>query len=97
MTDRASRHFGLATYQWPAPGQAPGASAGLTLYQPRLAAAPPGVLFHRVESNDRLDLLAYRYLGDPHRYWRIADANGEVDLADLLEPGRVLAIPERGD
>jgi|PlaIllAssembly_1097288.scaffolds.fasta_scaffold00032_3 hypothetical protein len=30
---------------------------------------------HRVESPQRLDLLAAQYYGDPEQYWRICDAN----------------------
>lgn len=49
---------------------------------------------HTVVSGDRLDLLAERYYGDPLLAWRIADANGALDPAELTAaPGRVLRIP----
>jgi hypothetical protein len=44
---------------------------------------------------DRLDLLAYRFFGDPEQYWRLCDANRGIDPETLLaRPGRVLDIPE---
>jgi hypothetical protein len=46
-----------------------------------------------VRKNDRLDLIASTYLGDPILFWRIADANGAVRPADLLQTeGRILRI-----
>jgi nucleoid-associated protein YgaU len=49
---------------------------------------------HLVTAEDRLDLLAQLYYGDPLLAWRIADANGADDPADLVRvPGRVLRIP----
>lgn len=48
---------------------------------------------HTVVEGDRIDLLASRYLGDPERYWQIADANGAMDPGELTaEPGRRLRI-----
>jgi len=47
-----------------------------------------------VREGDRLDLLAYRNLGSPEQYWRIADANDAMDPEELLaEPGHRLRIP----
>ena len=46
-----------------------------------------------VSSGDRLDLVAARALGDPEQFWRVCDANGALDPADLIEPGRRLTIP----
>lgn len=48
---------------------------------------------HFVADGDRLDNLAYRYLGDPEQYWRLCDANGALRPAELTEePGRPLRI-----
>jgi nucleoid-associated protein YgaU len=91
VTDRSSRHAGQPAYR----REVPGREAEVELYEPRLRSEPPAVLRHTVSSSDRLDLLAYRYLDDPHQYWRIADANPEVELEALLEPGRALKIPRR--
>lgn len=48
---------------------------------------------HTVASGDRLDNLAAHHLGDPLQYWRLCDANGEMDPAELTATvGRVLRI-----
>ena len=40
---------------------------------------------------DRLDLLAARLLGDAELWWRIADANPELDPEELTRPDRTVA------
>jgi nucleoid-associated protein YgaU len=60
---------------------------------PRPTPPTPAAQRHTVVAGDRLDLLAYRYFGDPQRFWLIADANGAVNPEDLLEPGREILIP----
>jgi hypothetical protein len=48
---------------------------------------------HRVESGDRLDNLAARYLGDPQQFWRLCDANRAVRPDELIgTPGRALLV-----
>jgi len=48
-----------------------------------------------VKQYDRLDLIAQRRYDDPTRFWRIADANTELEARDLVAtPGRVIQIPE---
>lgn len=50
-----------------------------------------------VGKDERIDLLAHRYLGDPTRFWLLADANGVLDPLDLVTPpGRRLHIPRPG-
>lgn len=87
MARRNSRHRGIPTYDRP---------DGTRLLEPRTAAPREGVRQYRVREGDRLDLLAWRFLGDPQLYWQIADANPVQDPRELLEPGRILQIPERG-
>jgi hypothetical protein len=54
----------------------------------------PPLARHRVADDDRLDLLAGRYLGDPLAAWRIADANAALDpLAVTARPGDVVVVP----
>lgn len=49
-----------------------------------------------VAGADRLDLIAERCYRDGARFWRIADANSEIEAAELLAPvGRVIQVPER--
>lgn len=50
-----------------------------------------------IEQSDRLDLIAYRTLGNPELFWRVCDANDAMDPFQLTaEPGRKLrvAIPQ---
>lgn len=48
-----------------------------------------------VRQNDRLDLMANDRYGEATRFWRIADANSELDARALVaEPGRVIRVPE---
>jgi len=50
-----------------------------------------------VAEGDRLDLIAFRTIGDPVQSWRIADANNAMDPAELTaEPGEVIrvAVPQ---
>lgn len=48
---------------------------------------------HTVVAADRLDNLAYHYLGDPEQYWQIADANAAMHPDELTaESGRKLRI-----
>ncbi len=48
----------------------------------------------RATDSERLDLIAYRTLGDPTAFWRVADANAAMDPDELLRPaGRVLLVP----
>lgn len=47
-----------------------------------------------VKGNDQLDVMAQRMTGDPTKFWRIADANSELQARDLLAPiGRVIREP----
>lgn len=45
----------------------------------------------------RLDLISYRYYGDPTMWWAIADANQINNYLDEMEAGQELAIPEFED
>ena len=40
-----------------------------------------------VTASDRLDLIAFRTLGEPDQYWRICDANNAMNPDSLLDPG----------
>lgn len=60
----------------------------------RLIPPTPAGFFHTFREGDRLDLLAYNFYRNPEKSWLIADANSEMDPADLIRtPGRQLAIP----
>ena len=48
-----------------------------------------------VVTGDRLDLIAHRRYADGTRFWRIADANTELEANALTtETGRVIRVPE---
>ena len=49
---------------------------------------------HAVVDGDRLDNLAYKFLGDPLLYWTICDANGATDPDELTaQVGSTIQIP----
>jgi nucleoid-associated protein YgaU len=88
-----SRYYRSATLQYTA------ADGGTVTYLARRFVPQPGapnfatVAQHTVKRDDRLDLLAAKYLGDPLIFWLICDANGAIRPNDLLRnPGRVLNI-----
>ena len=59
----------------------------------------PTLVELRTAQEDRLDLIAYRTLGDPEQFWRICDANNVLDPRELTrEPNtRVrVGIPQPG-
>jgi nucleoid-associated protein YgaU len=59
----------------------------------RLDATPqPDDRFHLVVDGDRVDLLAYRYLGDPTLWWIIGDVN-DIGFPLELPSGVTLRIP----
>jgi hypothetical protein len=49
-----------------------------------------------VQPHDQLDIMADARYRDATRYWHIADANSELEAAELTRtPGRVIKVPER--
>lgn len=49
---------------------------------------------HTVVEGDRLDNVTAQYLGDPEQFWRLGDANQEMQPEDLTtEVGRRVRIP----
>lgn len=87
--DPSSRHHGSPTYRVRPDAEQP----ELELYVPRARTQPAPVRQHQAARTDRPDLVAAAYLGDPHLYWRIADANPSVRPDELCEPGRTIDIP----
>jgi hypothetical protein len=52
----------------------------------RLIPPTPGQFLHTVREGDRLDLLSFKYYGDPSRWWQISDGNTEWAFpTDLLD------------
>ena len=88
-----SRYHGFTVEQYTAP------SGEVIPYLARRIVPQPGapnfatINRYTVQQNDRLDLIAAKYLGDPLLAWLICDANGAMEPQDLVEtPGRVLNI-----
>jgi hypothetical protein len=84
-----SRYHGLPTESVALPD-------GRTVTAVKLRRLPPtpGKPF-AVREHDRLDLLARTHLDDGTAFWRIADANTELQARRLEEPpGRVIDLPE---
>ncbi|MEN6521102.1 MAG: hypothetical protein ABFD46_08140 [Armatimonadota bacterium] len=52
----------------------------------------PDDTFHTVIEGDRIDLIAYRYLGSADLWWIVCDYNGLFFPLEI-EIGRVLRIP----
>lgn len=55
--------------------------------------SPPKPRTYTVESGDTLWAIAERFYGDGNQFQKIADASG-IANPDLIEPGKVLMIPE---
>lgn len=50
--------------------------------------------YHKVSASDRLDILAHRQFREATQFWRIADANTDLEARQLLvEPGRAIQLP----
>lgn len=65
----------------------------ITYVTTRYIPPTPAFIGHSVSSEDRLDLIAFQYLQDSERFWRICDANLATWPDELLVPGAVIAIP----
>lgn len=49
-----------------------------------------------VKGNDRLDIMAQRLYKNPTMFWRIADANTELQANELVKKsGRSIKVPEQ--
>lgn len=48
---------------------------------------------HISTERDSFDKLAAVYLGDPSRYWEIADINPHIEWPDLITVGTPIRIP----
>ena len=64
----------------------------VTLRRPPAVAGTPVM----IKENDQLDIMAQRLYTDPTRFWRIADANTELQARDLTaEQGRDINVPKQ--
>jgi hypothetical protein len=88
MIFKGSRYENIPTYIATGTGGEP-----VRALRIRFIPDTPAGFVHSYSADERLDLLAHRYYRNPEKFWLIADANGEMDPEDLLEPGRQLLIP----
>lgn len=59
----------------------------------RFVVREPTQLGHQVQDGERLDQIAWATFRDPQMWWRIADANAELDPRELTDvAGRVLGV-----
>ena len=89
MIFKGSRYEKVKTYQTVAAnGQT------VTVFGIRFIPTTPAGFLHPYSTDERLDLLAYRFYGNPEKFWLIADANNEMDAEELTrDPGRNISIP----
>jgi hypothetical protein len=74
----------------PAPGSPTLEESGL-----QISAAGSTLRSHRVDARDRLDLMAWSYLGDPLLFWQIADSNACTFPDELTAiQGRRIIVPQ---
>lgn len=88
-----SRYHGFSVQQYTAPDGA------MVPYLARRIVPQPGapnyatINQYTVQQNDRLDLIAAKFLGDPLMAWLLCDANGGNSPDDLVAiPGAVIRI-----
>lgn len=48
---------------------------------------------YRFNDKDRLDVLAYRFLGDSQLFWAILDCNPQYDFESEIKSGDIIRIP----
>jgi len=88
---RSSRYHGTAVNTVTAP------DGTLIPYLARRLLPDPAELSavaqYTVAAGDRLDLIAFRFLGDPGQWWQVADANPAQDPRELTAtPGAKIRI-----
>lgn len=61
----------------------------------RVVPPPPTVTYsvYAVVQGDTLENIAARQLGDPRRYWEIADINPQIKFPTDLRPGMAIRLP----
>lgn len=66
----------------------------VSIKQKRKIPDPLGKILHVVQEGDRTDLLAYRYYRDPLKFWKLADANEEMNPENLMsKTGEKIIVP----
>ena len=89
MFTQGSRYYTAGTYVVTLPD-----GTQVTVTKIPAPQSPPVQGWHQRSAAERLDLLAYQYVGDPTGAWQIGWANGAVVL-DALAAHQLIAIPAR--
>jgi hypothetical protein len=91
-TNKTSRYYGAAAQQYVQNNGTPVSYlARRIIPQPNIYSSLQSYV---IVERDRLDNLAFRFLGDPLLFWMICDANGAVDPDELVsQVGRTILIP----
>jgi nucleoid-associated protein YgaU len=55
--------------------------------------SPTRYTTYTVREGDTIESIAARQLGDPLRYWEIADINPQFKFPLDIEPGKVIRLP----
>jgi hypothetical protein len=90
MFTATSRYANAGTYQVALPD---GSVVTATCIPSPVTRNPIG--WHPRSEGERLDLIAYRYLQDPTRFWQLCEANDAV-VPDALAQHNLIAIPPAG-
>ena len=85
----SSRYAKLATVDVPAPN-----GRVATIVKLRRLPATEGELTV-IRPHDRLDVIAHETYNDSTEFWHIADANSELDAAELAVPHNTIRIPPK--
>ena len=85
----SSRYAQLATVDVPGPN-----GRTVTIVKLRRLPATDGEVTV-IAPHDRLDILAHERYGDSTEFWHIADANTELDAAELAQPNNTIRIPPK--
>ena len=88
MIFKGSRYENVGTYR-----ATDASGRTVTALKIRFIPPTPAGFRHTFTDGERLDILAFTFYRNPEKFWRIADANTEMDSENLLEPGRQILIP----
>jgi hypothetical protein len=90
MFEPTSRYYSLGNRVYSDPGGQP------IVYRerrfPPQASGQPLLVEVKVGPVDRLDLIAWRTLGNPELFWRVCDANDALNPIDAVQPGATLRV-----
>lgn len=90
MFDPKSRYFDLPDLTYTAPN-----GREIVYKERRLVPRTPARLRTTLAQSERLDLVAARTQGDAQLFWRICDANEELDPFRMqAQSGRTLKLPD---